>query len=35
MWADQANWPSTQRQSYSIKPEVQEFIVAAMKARPT
>jgi DNA-binding transcriptional MerR regulator len=32
MWADQANWPAGARQSYSIKPAVQEFIVRAMRA---
>lgn len=31
MWADQANWPSPQRESYAIKPDIQAFIVEAMK----
>ena len=33
MWADQANWPAKLRDAYAIKPEVQEFIVKAMKAQ--
>ncbi len=32
MWADQANWPTPQRENYAIKPEIQNFIVAAMKS---
>jgi DNA-binding transcriptional MerR regulator len=32
MWADQPNWPEPQRTSYQIKPEVQAFIMRAMKA---
>jgi DNA-binding transcriptional MerR regulator len=32
MWADQSNWPATQRNTYAIKPEVQSFIVKAMQA---
>jgi MerR family transcriptional regulator, thiopeptide resistance regulator len=32
MWADQTNWPSPQRESYAIKPEIQNFIVQAMKS---
>jgi hypothetical protein len=32
MWADQANWPKGPQQQYKIKPEIQEFIVNAMKA---
>jgi DNA-binding transcriptional MerR regulator len=30
MWADKANWPEQQRQAYTIKPEVQAFIMKAM-----
>ena len=30
MWADQQNWPQQPRQAYSIKPEIQEFILKAM-----
>lgn len=33
MWADQANWPEPQRSAYKIKPEVQDFIMKAMRAR--
>ena len=32
MWADQDNWPDPQR-SYQIKPEIQEFIMKAMRAK--
>jgi MerR family transcriptional regulator, thiopeptide resistance regulator len=32
MWADQANWPAPQRQSYGVKPEIQDFIMRAMKS---
>jgi len=32
MWADQPNWPEPQRTWYQIKPEVQAFIMRAMKA---
>jgi DNA-binding transcriptional MerR regulator len=32
MWADQPNWPEPQRSAYAIKPEIQEFIMKAMKA---
>ena len=32
MWADQANWPAQQRNAYTIKPDVQAFIVKAMQA---
>jgi DNA-binding transcriptional MerR regulator len=36
MWADQANWPAAERQSYGVKPEIQAFITAAMRAaRPS
>jgi DNA-binding transcriptional MerR regulator len=31
MWADQANWPEPQKSAYSIKPEIQDFIMKAMK----
>jgi len=31
MWTDQANWPKPQRESYAVKPEIQNFIVSAMK----
>ena len=30
MWTDQENWPEQPRQSYSIKPEIQAFIMKAM-----
>jgi DNA-binding transcriptional MerR regulator len=33
MWTDQANWPEPQRSAYSIKPEIQGFIMQAMKSR--
>ena len=33
MWADQTNWPEPQRSAYQIKPEVQDFIMKAMRAR--
>lgn len=32
MWADQQNWPQA-AQSYRIKPEIQDYIVQAMKPR--
>jgi len=32
MWADQSNWPDSQRQAYSINPKVQAFIIKAMQA---
>jgi DNA-binding transcriptional MerR regulator len=32
MYADQANWPAEQRERYTIKPEIQKFIVRAMQA---
>jgi MerR family transcriptional regulator, thiopeptide resistance regulator len=32
MWADQANWPAESRAAQSIKPEVQNFILKAMRA---
>jgi len=31
MWADQGNWPEPQRSAYTIKPEIQDFIMKAMK----
>ncbi len=34
MWSDQGNWPEQQRSAYAIKPEIQDFIVKAMKAAP-
>jgi DNA-binding transcriptional MerR regulator len=34
MYADQPNWPEPQRRQYQIKPEIQEFIMQAMKASP-
>ena len=32
MWADQANWPDPSPRAYRIKPEVQDFIIKAMRA---
>jgi transketolase len=32
MWSDQGNWPEPQRSAYQIKPEIQEFIIKAMRA---
>lgn len=32
MWADQANWPEQSLRAYKIKPEVQDFIMKAMRA---
>jgi MerR family transcriptional regulator, thiopeptide resistance regulator len=32
MWADQANWPTPQRETYAVKSEIQDFIVQAMKS---
>jgi DNA-binding transcriptional MerR regulator len=32
MWADKANWPEPTRNAFTIKPEVQEFIMRAMRA---
>ena len=34
MYSDQGNWPKPQRRQYQIKPEIQDFIVRAMKAAP-
>jgi hypothetical protein len=33
MWADQENWPEPQKSAYRIKPEIQEFIMKAMRTR--
>jgi len=33
MYTDQANWPAESRERFQIKPEIQEFIVKAMRAR--
>jgi MerR family transcriptional regulator, thiopeptide resistance regulator len=33
MWSDEANWPAPQKQAYAINPEIQDFIVRAMKAK--
>jgi len=32
MWADKANWPAGPAKQFTIKPEVQTFITAAMSA---
>lgn len=32
MWADQANWPDASLRAYKIKPQVQDFIMKAMRA---
>jgi len=32
MWFDQANWPDQSLRAHKIKPEVQEFIMRAMRA---
>jgi DNA-binding transcriptional MerR regulator len=32
MWSDQANWPDQSLRAHKIKPEVQEFIMRAMRA---
>ncbi|HYL62789.1 MAG TPA: MerR family transcriptional regulator [Candidatus Methylomirabilis sp.] len=32
MWADQTNWPDQSLRAYKIKPEVQDFIMKAMRA---
>jgi DNA-binding transcriptional MerR regulator len=32
MWADQANWPDQPLRAYKVKPEVQDFIMKAMRA---
>jgi hypothetical protein len=33
MWADKANWPDGPAKQFAIKPEIQAFITAAMKAQ--
>jgi hypothetical protein len=33
MWADNANWPAGPAKQFTIKPEIQAFITAAMKPR--
>ncbi len=33
MWADQGNWPEPQKSAYTIKPELQDFIMKAMKTK--
>ncbi|HEV2446024.1 MAG TPA: MerR family transcriptional regulator [Candidatus Sulfopaludibacter sp.] len=33
MWTDQANWPEPQRSAYQIRPEIQEFIMKAMRTK--
>jgi DNA-binding transcriptional MerR regulator len=33
MWADQENWPEPQRSAYRIKPEIQQFIIEAMRSK--
>lgn len=33
LWQDQQNWPMPQRESYGIKPDIQEFITKAMRAK--
>jgi DNA-binding transcriptional MerR regulator len=33
MWADHADWPAKPREAYAVKPEIQAFIVEALKAR--
>ncbi len=32
MWADRENWPTPHRERYTLKPELQDFIVKAMSA---
>ena len=32
MWADKANWPAPQRERYTVRPEIQDFIERAMRA---
>src|SRR2546427_9114903 len=31
MWADKESWPKQERERFTIKPEIQQFIVNAMK----
>jgi DNA-binding transcriptional MerR regulator len=33
MWADKENWPQQERRRFTIKPEIQDFIVQAMNAK--
>jgi MerR family transcriptional regulator, thiopeptide resistance regulator len=33
MWADKENWPRQERERFTIKPEIQEFITKAMQAK--
>ncbi len=33
LYADQGNWPAATKSAYSIKPEIMDFIMKAMKAR--
>jgi DNA-binding transcriptional MerR regulator len=33
MWSDQQNWPASSRERYGVKPEIQEFIMKAMRAK--
>jgi hypothetical protein len=33
MWQDQQNWPAADRERVSIEPEVQQFIMKAMRAK--
>ena len=35
MWADKTNWPAGPAKQFVIKPEIQAFITAAMKAQQT
>jgi hypothetical protein len=32
MWADKDNWPTQERERFTIKPEIQDFIMKAMRA---
>lgn len=34
MWPDKEHWPRQERERFTIKPEIQEFIVKAMKSGP-
>jgi len=33
MWADKENWPTQERERFTIKPEIQDFIIKAMQAK--
>jgi len=33
LWQDQQNWPAPQQERYAIRPEIQEFIMKAMRAK--